>query len=124
MGKGFDYVSYATSGGVTALMFAIIENGSGNNLVPGTDAFAQGLSTIFKLLLKTPLRLDGTLCYEKCVCSGWFSRSWEFEEQKPINLSYDVPVEGMDTVEHYAQEYNATYKRLVKDLIKEMYNYL
>ena len=125
MGKAFEYTSLATSGGVTALMWAIVENGASSYMVPGTSSFSSLFSKIFDILLhKTPIRLDGVLRYEKCVCAGIIFKSLKYVEQSPVEASIDVPFENMNDEYTYAKEYKEKFNELTKDLIKKMYEEL
>ena len=125
MGKAFEYTSLATSGGVTALMWAIVENGASSYMVPGTSSYSSLFSKIFDILLhKTPIRLDGVLRYEKCVCAGIIFKSLKYEEQSPVEASIDVPFENMNDEYTYAKEYKEKFNELTKDLIKRMYEEL
>ena len=125
MGKAFEYTSLATSGGVTALMWAIVENGASSYMVPGTSSYSSLFSKIFDILLhKIPIRLDGVLRYEKCVCAGIIFKSLKYVEQSPVEASIDVPFENMNDEYTYAKEYKEKFNELTKDLIKKMYEEL
>ena len=125
MGKAFEYTSLATSGGVTALMWAIVENGASSYMGPGTSSYSSLFSKIFDILLhKTPIRLDGVLRYEKCVCAGIIFKSLKYVEQSPVEASIDVPFENMNDEYTYAKEYKEKFNELTKDLIKKMYEEL
>ena len=81
----------------------------------------SAITSLFRKLRQTPLRLDGVLKWEKCECICGDTR---WVRQSDIKESENVSFENIGINSAYSTDFRGAYKRLEKSLIRKLYDNL
>jgi hypothetical protein len=111
----------ATSTGFASLMLSLGDEMIAGNISPSIEDLRSAITSLFRKLRQTPLRLDGVLKWEKCECISGDTR---WVRQSDIKESENVSFENIGINSAYSTDFRGAYKRLEKSLIRKLYDNL
>lgn len=121
MGYASAATSLATVSGLSAFLLTIGDVTAANCMSPDVNTISAAMLDLLRKLQSGPMRLDGTLKWERCECVGGDAR---WVRQTDIHDSEDLDFTALEIAADYSEKMKAEYRKMERTLIGRMYEIL